>query len=90
MIAYSKMDGMKFEEFFEKNLEFARNWDLLRCVWSQKRRKYIKKWDTNHKKNKGTHKNINEIYGESHFTLVNLSKIKKNLQIHLKQLCPSD
>lgn len=65
------------EEFFEKNLEFARNWDLLRCVWSQKRRKYIKKWNTNHKKNKGIHKNINEIYGGAHFTLVNSSKIKK-------------
>lgn len=65
------------EDFFERNIEFAKNWDLLRCVWSQKRRRYIKKWNTNHRNNKGVHKNTNDIYGGSHFTLVNKTKIKK-------------
>lgn len=65
------------KDFFENNSEFALNFDILRNTWSQKNRKYLTKWNRDHKETKRAKNRKTNIYGGSHFTLVNKTKIKK-------------
>lgn len=46
-------------------------WDVIRCVWGQTRRHYIKHWSRDHSENKNISKKTTDIYGGAHFTLVN-------------------
>lgn len=75
------------EEFFEKYTDFVENWDMLRCVWSRKNRKYLTKWNRDHKETKRAKGKTTHIYGGAHFTLINKNSIQKIYDYLISDYC---
>lgn len=77
------------EEFFDEYTDFVENWDMLRCVWSQKNRKYVSKWSRDHKETKRAKGKTTHIYGGAHFTLINKNSIQKIYDYLISDYCLS-
>lgn len=68
-----------FEIFqsFISNRDLPTDFDILRCVWGQKNRTYVKKIETNHIFSKNKETKTTNLFGGAHFTLINKNSVKK-------------
>lgn len=77
------------EEFFEKYPNFVAKWDMLRCVWSKKNKKYVARWSRDHIETKRAKGKTTNNYGGAHFTLINKNSIKKIYDYLISDYCLS-
>jgi hypothetical protein len=62
---------------FISNTDLPTDFDILRCVWGQKNRTYVKKIETNHIFSENKKTKTTALFGGAHFTLINKNSIKK-------------
>jgi len=76
-------------ELLDKNDDI--DWDVIRCMWGQRRRHHIRKITNCHVENKNTYKKTTNRYGGAHFTLLNKNSIQKIYNYFLSEyVLPTD